>query len=211
MRALCCNLGLLVVLAVPLAGCGGSASTSAGGGDPGDGSRHAGAGEEHHNGDHRGQHSHSEHGDHFKPLHGGTLTDIGHTHDKKGVTHYFAEIMPVSEGRVRFYVLKETDKGGLEEHNVESGEISSFVDERGQERPRSREVVFVADTKDGNSASFSADLAQVFTDGGEFTIVVPKLTVGRERMSFSFSVKWEGPTSEDSESRSAGETDEVSP
>ena len=47
-------------------------------------------------------HGHSHSHRHGKPLHGGRIVSIGHTHHKNGATHFHAEVMPLT-GDIRFH------------------------------------------------------------------------------------------------------------
>lgn len=137
----------------------------------------------------RGSHSHG-HGHnhrHGEPLHGGRIVSIGHAHHKDGATHFHAEVMPLADNTVRFYLLTETDDGKSSDVPIEAKEITALISIQGQEATAS-ECIFKA-VGDGDVASeFSAVLPERFFDAQAFNLVIPKVKLGGQRQNFSFKV-----------------------
>ncbi|MAR13516.1 MAG: hypothetical protein CL681_26525 [Blastopirellula sp.] len=136
-----------------------------------------------------GGHSH-EHGHghrHGKPLHGGRLVSIGHSHHAEGATHYHAEIMPLVDGRVTIHLLTENDAGESVAFPIEVAEITAYVDRLDREDSLATEIVFTAEG-DGPASEFVTTVPETHRDSAELSIVVPKVKLGGERQNFSFTV-----------------------
>lgn len=185
MRALKFQLSIIIALCSSVCGCGTAADET---GQNSESSAQPVAEDHSHNeGDH-GLHSHTHDHRKHQPLHGGKLVEIGHTHNKDGATHYFAEVMPQTADEVQFFLARESDDGGLEDYRPDAQEILALVDAVGQKRPKSKEIRFSAEDIEGQPLKFSANLKDVYPDADELMIVIPKLKVGQERMNFSFSI-----------------------
>lgn len=165
--------------------------------DSGHDHRHQhGAGHDHeheHEDGFSGRHSHSHtHGHrHGKPLYGGRVISIGHSHHRKGETHYHAEVMPVSVGRITFHVLTENNSGESEEFRVEASEIVAYVDRLDKESIGPREVVFSLPDGESGGSTFVATIPQTLLESRELSVVVPKIVLGGQRQTFSFETQAE--------------------
>ena len=148
----------------------------------------AGHDHEHEHDDFEGSHSHPHtHGHrHGEPLHGGEIVSIGHSHHKDGATHYHAEVMPVIGDQIVFYVLTESEAGESKEHPVGTKEIVAYLNEEGADPAQATEVSFHGEG-DADSARFQAEIPDGFADTRRFSIVIPKITLGGERLNFSFT------------------------
>lgn len=134
-------------------------------------------------GTHSHGHSHSHrHGD---PIHGGKIVSVGHTHHKGGATHYHAEIMPIEESSIRFFVLTESDDGVSKDYPIEDGEITALISLKGKEAAASN-VNFLS-VSEGKSAEFVLSIPDDMTDGDAYSVVVPKIKLGGQRLNFSFT------------------------
>ncbi|TWU05163.1 hypothetical protein CA54_58510 [Symmachiella macrocystis] len=193
MRALTFQLSMIIALCGSVCGCGTAADETNQNGE----STSQPVPEDHsHNEDHHGLHSHAHDHSKAQPLHGGELVEVGHTHNKDGARHYFAEVMPLHAGEVQFFLARESDHSGLEDYRPDTREIVALVDAVSEKRPTSKEIRFAAEDIDGQPLKFSANLNDVYPDAEELMIVIPKLKVGQERMNFSFSITRQGTDSE---------------
>lgn len=162
---------------------------------------------QHPHGDH--EHSHAKEHAHghrrAEALYGGRIVSIGHSHHADGVTHYHAEVMPIARGRITFHVQVEDERGRSKDFPVESKEIIAFVDRLGAESPRALEVVFRADAE--SRATYVADIPEDWRESNEkLSVVVPKIKLGGERLSFSFSAEVENVEVEEKPNQPADET-----
>lgn len=137
-------------------------------------------------GSHSHPHSHSHR--HGKPLFGGKISSIGHSHHKEGEKHYHVEVMPVVDGVITFHLLTETSEGKSKSHPVEETEIVSIINAFKGEPILASELVFAS--KDGKSpaSTFSATIPENFSEDQKLLIVIPKIKLGGERLNFSFTV-----------------------
>ena len=91
----------------------------------------------HHDGDHDhsdgGTVPHPHHHSHGQPLHGGRIVSIGHTHHKDGATHFHAEVMPLVDDVIRFYLLTESDDGESVDYSTQDKEIPALMSVKGKE------------------------------------------------------------------------------
>ena len=165
-----------------------------------------GAGQDHehehadgHEGRHSHPHSHSHR--HGEPLHGGRIVSIGHTHHQDGEAHYHAEVMPVTDGTITFHILTESVDGASRDFPVEATEVTAYVNaSKGESTQpvRALETTFAAVGAPG-SAEFRSAVPEQFAQIARLSIVVPKIVLGGERFSFSFTAS-RAVSSQDSES-----------
>ena len=141
-------------------------------------------------------HNHSHPHRHGEPLFGGQITSIGHSHHKDGETHYHAEVMPISNGFITFHLLTETSDGKLKIYPVPDQEIESFINEFNGEPIRATELDFVPQNNQSKSSSFTATIPEKFRENQKLLIVIPKITLGGERLNFSFTVNQDKETEE---------------
>ena len=146
--------------------------------DSGDGHRHQ------HGSDQSGQHTHGH--QHGEPLYGGRLVAIGHTHHGTEATHYHAEIIPIRDGQLAFHVLTQNTGGNSEPLRVEATKIVAYVDRTGKQSTRAEEVAFVSE-QDPAGSKFVAPVPESLLDCQRLLVVVPKIQLGGERLSFSFT------------------------
>lgn len=137
-------------------------------------------------GSHDHPHSHSHR--HGKPLFGGEIGSIGHSHHKGGEKHYHVEVMPVVDGVITFHLLTETSEGESKIHPVEENEIVSMINEFKSEPVRASELVFVSKDNKSPASTFAASIPEKFSEDQKLLIVIPKITLGGERLNFSFTV-----------------------
>lgn len=150
-----------------------------------------GAGDSHeheHDDDFKGSHAHGhEHSHrHGKPLHGGRVLSVGHTHHQGGATHFHVELMPLTDDSIRFFLQTEDANGEAVDCCIEDREIEALISVRGMEAA-SREVCFTA-VSDGENAEFVLPLPEDLISGEKFSVIVPKLTLGGQRQNFSFKI-----------------------
>ncbi|MCR9197343.1 MAG: hypothetical protein NXI04_01745 [Planctomycetaceae bacterium] len=151
-----------------------------------------GDGHEHeHDNDFEGSHSHGhQHGHrHGKPLHGGRVLSVGHTHHKGGATHFHVELMPMTDDSIRFFLQTEDAHGEAMDCAIEDAEIEALISVRGMEAA-SKEVRFEA-VAGGNGSEFVLQLPEDLVSGKEFSVIVPKLKLGGQRQNFSFKISRE--------------------
>ena len=90
--------------------------------------------------------------------------------------------MPVIDGKITFHVLTIDSAGKSQTVRVQAEKIVAYVDPLDSEIVR--EVTFKAS---GNSGStFVATIPESIQDCKEFSVVVPKIELGGERLNFSF-------------------------
>ncbi len=148
--------------------------------------------EQSHDGGSHGSHSHQHpHGhDHAKPLYGGSIISIGHTHHEGGITQFHAEIMPLTDGIIRFHILTDSADGGLQTCPVEVKEITALVSITGQELTASEQTFSAGGDGEATSESeFHLEIPAAIADADEYSIVIPALKTGGHRQNFSFNVK----------------------
>lgn len=192
-----CALLAGVILAA--AGCGTQAASGT--------AQHDGHGHTHAHGE-GGGHSHSSghaHGDghsHSESLYGGQLVEIGHSHHGEAVESFQAEIVPIRDGQIVLHFLSEDAHGHLQPLELEVAELPGYVNKTAETAMRAREVIFRPRSEEAAASAFVADLPESLSDSSEFTVVIPKVVIGRERFSFSF---------EAARSESSPTKDETSP
>ncbi|QDT99982.1 hypothetical protein [Gimesia aquarii] len=152
----------------------------------GEGSEHEHEHQDGFEGSHAHPHSHSHR--HGEPLFGGKITSIGHSHHKGGEAHYHAEVMPVVDGVITFHLLTETADGKSKSYPVEEKEILSLINEVNGEPIRASELVFASKDDQSPSSTFVATIPDKFSESQKLLIVIPKITLGGERLNFSFTV-----------------------
>ena len=120
------------------------------------------------------------------PLHGGRIVAIGHSHHGSEETHYHAEIMPIVDGKIMFHVLTDNKAGQSQLVRVAATMIEAYVDPLDKETARAYEVVFSSEEHD-RGATFVATVPEVLQDCQRMSVVVPKIELGGQRLSFSFT------------------------
>lgn len=144
-------------------------------------------GHEHdHSAGHDHAHAHGHDHEHGDPLYGGETVEIGHSHHASGETYYHAEVMPVAEGRITFHVLTETADGKSEPCEVAQTTITAYAGRPDRDASQAQEVAFSSDGEEGG-ATFAAPIPESLLDSERLFVVVPKIELGGEQLSFSFT------------------------
>ena len=154
--------------------------------------------EHHHDDEFNGTHAHGHSHDHRhgKPLHGGRIVSIGHTHHGEGAAHFHAEVMPIEGDTIRFHLLTESEQGESIDLAIKDLKIPGIISIRSAESI-SVDCVFKA-VGDGEEASeFALEVPERLAKGETFSVVIPKLTVGGHRQNFSFTATRTGHSHDD--------------
>lgn len=139
-----------------------------------------------------GAHSHPHtHGHrHGEPLHGGDVVSIGHTHHKDGESHFHAEIMPVTDGRITFYIQSESTDGKPVDFAIKAESIPAYLSEEGAETALSAdEVAFKPLEGKTPSAAYTFKIPDGRSGSSLLKVMIPKIAMNGNRFSFSFMVK----------------------
>ena len=150
---------------------------------------------------HENEHGHDHH--HSGARFGGQMVEVGHTHNPEGLLFYFAEILPVKENTISLHVTVEDEAGNSNSVTITESEVMAFVSDAELETTVSREMTFeLQETNTGSPATIlSATIPTSLVNSPRLSIVIPKLTLGGERLNFSFEVSTtdlvETPHSED--------------
>ena len=140
-------------------------------------------------GDHKHSHKHTHSHVHAeKGIHDGRIVSMGHTHDKKDVTHYHAEVMPVADGKLTLHLLIEKPGGEMSEQPVADKEIVAYLNRRDDELLNAKKIVLTGSAESGESSTFVAPLPEE-AFGKKVKVVFPRVKVGGERLSFSFELE----------------------
>lgn len=148
-----------------------------------------GADHEHeHEDGHQGAHSHLHtHGHrHGKPIHGGKIVSLGHTHHEKGSTNYHAEILPANEDQISFHVLVEDEEGKLKDFSADDEKVAGFVNVKKGNSLGAVEIEFERDKED--QSKFASAIPERFIKAEDLTVVIPKIQIGSQKLDFSFKV-----------------------
>ena len=151
--------------------------------------------EDHHQHDAGYDHDHSHHHRPGKPLHGGDIVTIGHSHHADGVTYYHAEVMPLVDGKVTFHLQTVNDAGNSVAMPISASEVPAYIAQLDRETALTTEMIFHAVGK-GPTSEFVAAVPKSHLDSTELSVVVPKIKLGGERQNFSFTVEVPSTTPE---------------
>ena len=145
----------------------------------------------HHDDSHSHEHAHDHGHQHGEPILGGQMVEVGHAHNPNGLLFYFAEILPGQDDSIRFYLSVEDEAGTSKPAVSKEPEILAYFTDEEHLGGAAREVYFkyLEESEEISVPIFSASLPTEFEVGGSFSVVIPKMTLGGERMSFSFKVK----------------------
>lgn len=157
-----------------------------------------------------GSHSHEHtHGHrHDKPLYGGILVSIGHTHHDGGANHFHAEIMPIEEDTIHLHILTDAADGGLQDCPVESKELTALISVPGNES-LSKKLSLVAVGDKPAAAEFHLTIPEDIAYSDTFSVVVPKIELGGQRQNFSFRARRTSKTTEQNKSEQPTESEET--
>ena len=158
--------GLLLALFV--AGCGRTESDS------------------NHESSHSHEHDHSHH--QSEPRFGGEMVEVGHTHHPDGLLFYFAEVLPVKDNSITFYLSVEDEAGKSSWAKIAETEVLAYVSDIESETTVSREMTFKLQEDSNAMTLFAAQIPTSFINSRTLSIVVPKLTLGAERLNFTFEI-----------------------
>lgn len=166
-------VGTWLVLIVLFTGCGPDDSDS------------------HHDDSHSHEHAHDHGHQHGEPILGGQMVEVGHTHNPDGLLFYFAEILPSQNDSIRFHLSVEDEAGTSKPAVSKEPDIMAYVTDEEHQGEAAKEVYFkyLEESEEVSVPIFSASLPTEFEVGASFSVVIPKMTLGGERMSFSFKVK----------------------
>jgi len=165
---------------------------------------------------HENENGHDHH--HSGARFGGQMVEVGHTHNPEGLLFYFAEILPVTENTISLHMSVEDEIGNSNSVTITETEVMAFVSDAESETTVSREMTFELqeNNSDNPATLLSATIPMSLVNSPRLSIVIPKLTLGGERLNFSFEVSTtdllETPNSEDpiDESSDANEETEQS-
>ena len=135
-------------------------------------------------GDHSHSHDHSH--PHRESAAGGNIVSIGHTHHNDGITHFYAEVLPMEGRRIRFTVMTENDAGKLERMALTVAEIPAIIGVEERESV-SQPVVFSA--VDDSNSEFAIDVPEDLLAEQSYLVVIPMIKIDGQRQNFSFRVK----------------------
>lgn len=166
-------VGTWLVLIVLFTGCGPDDSDS------------------HHDDSHSHEDAHDHGHQHGEPILGGQMVEVGHTHNPDGLLFYFAEILPSQNDSIRFHLSVEDEAGTSKPAVSKEPDIMAYVTDEEHQGEAAKEVYFkyLEESEEVSVPIFSASLPTEFEVGASFSVVIPKMTLGGERMSFSFKVK----------------------
>lgn len=165
-----------------------------------------------HDASHSHEHAHDHGHQHGEPILGGQMVEVGHAHNPDGLLFYFAEILPSQDDTVRFYLSVEDEAGTSKPAMSKESEIMAYVTDKERQGEAAKEVYFkyVEESEEVSVPIFSASLPTEFEVGAPFSVVIPKMTLGGERMSFSFKVKSSSAPDSGASSQSGGLSSEES-
>jgi hypothetical protein len=142
-------------------------------------------------GDSSHSHNHNHEHHHGEPQFGGRIVEIGHTHNPDGLTFYLAEILPEKNKTIRLHVSAENENSDSTAVAMEASPIAAYVTDPEGDSIFSKEIIFA--TSKGNSdvpaTLWSADIPDDLLDRKQLSLVIPKVVLGGERLSFSFTIK----------------------
>ena len=162
-------VGTWLVLIVLFTGCGPDDSDS------------------HHDDSHSHEHAHDHGHQHGEPILGGQMVEVGHTHNPDGLLFYFAEILPSQNDSIRFHLSVEDEAGTSKPAVSKEPDIMAYVTDEEHQGEAAKEVYFkyLEESEEVSVPIFSAShLPTEFEVGASFSVVIPKMTLGGERMSF---------------------------
>jgi len=137
---------------------------------------------------HEDEHGHDHH--HSEARFGGQMVEVGHTHNPEGLQFYFAEILPLKENTISFHLSVEDEDSNTNSPTITGTEVLAYVSDPEFETTVSREITF--ELQETNSAApatlLSATIPEIFVNSQRLSIVIPKLTLGGERLNFTFGV-----------------------
>ena len=141
-----------------------------------------------HSHEHEHGHDHDHH--HSGPRFGGKMVEVGHTHNPEGLLFYFAEILPVKENTISLHLSVEDEAGNSKSVTITGTQVMAYVSDAELETTVSREMTFELQNNNTESPAtlLSATIPTSFVKSPRLSIVVPKLTLGGERLNFSFGV-----------------------
>ena len=159
------------ILTIPISGCKQQTSTT--------------TNDSTHSHDHDHGHRHGE------PLFGGQITEIGHTHKSDGLIFYFAEILPEKDNTIRLYISSEDEKGKSQAAAIETPTVAAYATDGKEASMFSKEMIFKRIQGEGEITAvlLSGTIPTDLLSNKELSLVVPKIVLGGERLSFALSIK----------------------
>ncbi|MEM7474947.1 MAG: hypothetical protein AAF483_08140 [Planctomycetota bacterium] len=148
-------------------------------------------------------HSHSHGHRHGEPLFGGEIVAIGHSHHKDGEQHFHAEVLPVADGKLTMHLLTEEDGEG-KSYPVKETEILAYMGLPEDSPTMAQEVAFKPSSESEESSEFVVEIPEYLL-GKAIEVVIPKIVLGGERLSFDFKLKGDIATGQPSENDAAKE------
>ena len=132
-----------------------------------------------------GSHSHEHaHGHrHNEPLFGGRLFSIGHTHHENGAAHFHAEVMPLEDDTIRFYLLTDSADAGLQDYAITAQEVSCLISVNGQEA-QPVQCSFTAVDDEQPASEFCLLIPEHIAGADAYSVMVPNLEVRGQNFSF---------------------------
>ena len=139
---------------------------------------------------HDAEHSHNHDHDNNGPRFGGHIVDVGHAHNPDGLVFFFAEILPVKENSIRLYISVENENGEAKPAILEDSSVMAYVYDSDSDTSSSKEVAFTLKEKQGDIpvALLTSVIPTILHNSGQLSVIVPKITLGGERLNFTFNV-----------------------
>jgi len=136
------------------------------------------------NGEHKHNHNHGHR--HGKPPHDGKIVSIGHSEHGTESSAFHAEILPVTDNKIRFNLLIEKSDGEYNDLAVNSSRLAAEL--RTKENSSATHLFFttIDDTQAG--AAFELSIPSSMKDANTLFVKLPKVKFGDDMHSFNFAI-----------------------
>ena len=106
-------------------------------------------------------------------------------------------ILPEKDSTIRIHISAETENGETKVATIENATVEAYVTDPEEESMFSEEIVFTLRKEDGDIAEtlLCADIPADLLKKNRLALVVPKIVLGGERLSFSLTVERDPPKS----------------
>ncbi len=100
------------------------------------------------------------------------------------------KIEPVKENSIRLYISVENENGEAKPAILERSSIMAYIYDSDSDTSSSKEVAFTLQETQGDIpvALLTGVIPTILHNSGQLSVIVPKITLGGERLNFTFNV-----------------------
>ena len=132
------------------------------------------------------KHTHGHEHRHGQPPHDGMIVSIGHSKHTTESSAYHAEILPVTDNKLRFHLLIEESDGKFNDLSIKSTRLAAEL--RAEEDASATRHFFTAIGNTQQTSAFELSIPSSMKDAETLFVKLPTVKFGDDIHSFEFTI-----------------------